>query len=195
MHAYSRTYINTYIHLMLFGTRFEPPHRFRDGGGGGYMDFSYVKKEMFYLTTHSTHFILRLYSVGHMIKDHSDSERGNPLPPHRLLFPINSNGSFICTIPQTGYISLLSLTSFSVNISLQLGLDQAQNPFRGDLWLCFNSTLGEAKRPDFRFLFVSCRVLGWGFRSIYPLFLTKHKQQAQKNVITVITVFSDFLIG
>ena len=25
-----------------------------------------------------------------MVKDHSDSERGNPLPPHRLLFPISS---------------------------------------------------------------------------------------------------------
>ena len=24
----------------------------------------------------STHFILRLYGVGHMVKDHSDSERG-----------------------------------------------------------------------------------------------------------------------
>ena len=91
---------------------------------------------MFYLTTHSTHFIygymasdiwlrttqiargrkegnvlfndalntfyLRLYGVGHMVKDHSDSERGNPLPPHRLLLLINSKGSFICTIPQTG---------------------------------------------------------------------------------------------
>ena len=34
-----------------------------------------VRKEMFYLTMHSTHFILRLYSVGHMVKDHSDSER------------------------------------------------------------------------------------------------------------------------
>ena len=33
---------------------------------------------------------------------HSDSERGNLLPPHRLLFTINSKGSFICTIPQTG---------------------------------------------------------------------------------------------
>ena len=33
-------------------------------------------------------FYLRLYGVGHMVKDHSDSERGNPLPPHRLLFPI-----------------------------------------------------------------------------------------------------------
>ena len=82
---------------------------------------------MFYLTTHSTHFIygymgrekeremfsvtthatvingyLRLYGVRHMVKDHSDSEKGNPLPPHRLLFPINNKGSFICTIPQTG---------------------------------------------------------------------------------------------
>ena len=29
-----------------------------------------------------------------MVKDHSDSEKGNPLPPHRLLFPISSKGSF-----------------------------------------------------------------------------------------------------
>ena len=27
-------------------------------------------------------FYLRLYGVGHMVKDHSDSERGNTLPPH-----------------------------------------------------------------------------------------------------------------
>ena len=47
-------------------------------------------------------FYLRLYGVGHMVKDHSDSERGSPLPPHGLLFPINSKGSFICIIPQTG---------------------------------------------------------------------------------------------
>ena len=71
------------------------------------------RKEMFYLTTHSTHFI-----YGYMASDiwlrtilivrketrcigyHSDSEKGNPL--HRLFFPINSKGSFICTIPQTG---------------------------------------------------------------------------------------------
>ena len=38
-----------------------------------------------------------------MVKDHSDSEKENLLPPHRLLFPISSKGSFICTIPQTGY--------------------------------------------------------------------------------------------
>ena len=45
---------------------------------------------------------LRLYGVEYMVKDHSDRERGNPLPPHRRLFPINSKGSFICTIPKTG---------------------------------------------------------------------------------------------
>ena len=46
-------------------------------------------------------FYLRLYGVRHMVKDHSDSEKGNPLSPHRLLLSINSKGSFICTIPQT----------------------------------------------------------------------------------------------
>ena len=44
-------------------------------------------------------FYLRLYGVKHMVKDQSDSERGNPLPPHGLLFPISSKGSFICIIP------------------------------------------------------------------------------------------------
>ena len=43
-------------------------------------------------------FYLRLYGVRHMVKDHSDSEKGNPLPRHRLLLSINSNGSFICTL-------------------------------------------------------------------------------------------------
>ena len=47
-------------------------------------------------------FYLQLYGVRHMVKDHSDSEKGNPLLPHRLLFPINSKGSFICIILQTG---------------------------------------------------------------------------------------------
>ena len=47
-------------------------------------------------------FYLRLYGVRHMVKYHTDSERGNPLPPHGLLFSITSKGYFICTIPQTG---------------------------------------------------------------------------------------------
>ena len=37
-------------------------------------------------------FYLCLYAVEHMVKDHSDSERGNPLPPHGLLFLISSKG-------------------------------------------------------------------------------------------------------
>ena len=38
-----------------------------------------------------------------MVKDHSASERRNPLLPLcGLLFPISSKGSFTCTIPQTG---------------------------------------------------------------------------------------------
>ena len=59
------------------------------------------RNKMFHLMTNNT-FYLRLYSIGHMAKDHSDSERGNLLPPHRLLFPINSKGSCIYTILQTG---------------------------------------------------------------------------------------------
>ena len=47
------------------------------------------EREMFYLTTHSTHFIYG-YMASDMVKDHSDSEKGNLLPPHRLLLSINS---------------------------------------------------------------------------------------------------------
>ena len=36
-----------------------------------------------------------------MVEDHSDSERGYPLPPHGLLFSINSKGYFICSITHT----------------------------------------------------------------------------------------------
>ena len=43
------------------------------------------RKDMFYLTMHSTHFI-----YGYMVKYLSDRERANLLPPHRLLFLINS---------------------------------------------------------------------------------------------------------
>ena len=44
-------------------------------------------------------FYLLLYGVGHMVKDHSDSARGNLLPPLQgLLYSISSKGSFTCTI-------------------------------------------------------------------------------------------------
>ena len=43
---------------------------------------------------------LNTFIYGYMaLKDHSDSERGNQLPSHRLLFPISSKSSFICIYP------------------------------------------------------------------------------------------------
>ena len=54
----------------------------------------YVRKEGNVLFNDALNtFHLRLYGVRHMVKDHSDSERGNPLPPHGLLFPISSKDS------------------------------------------------------------------------------------------------------
>ena len=51
-----------------------------------------------YLMMPSTHFIYG-YMASNRVKDHIDSEKGNPLLPlHGLLFMINSKGSFICTI-------------------------------------------------------------------------------------------------
>ena len=47
-------------------------------------------------------FYLRLYGVRHMVMHQTYSERGNPLPPYRLLLLISSKGSFICIIPETG---------------------------------------------------------------------------------------------
>ena len=38
-------------------------------------------------------FYLRLYGVGHIIKNHSDCESGNPMPPHGILLPISSKGT------------------------------------------------------------------------------------------------------
>ena len=51
------------------------------------------RKEMFYLTTHSTHIIYD-YIASDSVKHHTDRERGNQLLPHGLLFLINSKGSF-----------------------------------------------------------------------------------------------------
>ena len=46
------------------------------------------RKEMFYLMTHFSHFIYG-YKTSNMVKEHSDSERRNPLPSlYGLLFPI-----------------------------------------------------------------------------------------------------------
>ena len=41
------------------------------------MNDNYTRKKMFYLMTHSNTFHLRLYGVSYMVKDHSNSVRGN----------------------------------------------------------------------------------------------------------------------
>ena len=51
-------------------------------------------------------FYLQLYGIRHMVKDYSDSERGNHLLPHRLFFLINSKGSFICHRQDSTYHGL-----------------------------------------------------------------------------------------
>ena len=55
-------------------------------------------------------FYLQLYGIRHMVKDHSDSERGNPLVSHGLLFLISSKGSYIYystdrTTPTTAFVT------------------------------------------------------------------------------------------
>ena len=62
------------------------------------------KKEMFNLTTHSTHFI-----YGYMVKVLWDTERGNLLSSlHGLIFQIRSKRYFICISIQTGkYVNWL----------------------------------------------------------------------------------------
>ena len=47
---------------------------------------------MFYFNEALNTFYLRLYGIRHMVKDHSDSVKGNLLPSHRLLLSINSKG-------------------------------------------------------------------------------------------------------
>ena len=85
---------------------------------------------MFYLTTHSTHFNIRLYGVRHMAKDHTDSEKGNPLPPHGLLFPINSKGSFICTHPTDRIAHITAFVTTVVEYWLEREIAQWVHPMK-----------------------------------------------------------------
>ena len=67
---------------------------------------------MFYLTTHSTHFIYGYMASEIMVKDHSNGERGNPLPPHELLFSISSMVFFTCMHPLD---RITHITAFMLN--------------------------------------------------------------------------------
>ena len=55
-------------------------------------------------------FYLRFYGLRHMVKDHSDSERGNLLLPHGLLFLISSKCSLLCIIQQTKNTHTMAFT-------------------------------------------------------------------------------------
>ena len=107
-----------------------------------------TRKEMFYLTTHSTHFIycykegnvlfndalntfyLRLYGVRHMVKDHSDSEKGNPLPPHGLLSLISSKGSFYMHHPTDRIIHTTAFVTPVVEHWLEREIAQWVHPMK-----------------------------------------------------------------
>ena len=92
--------LNTF-YLRLYGER-ERNVLFNDALNTFYLQL-YGERERNVLFNDALNtFYLRLYGVTHMVKNHSDSERGNPLPSHELLFPISSKGYFICIIPQIG---------------------------------------------------------------------------------------------
>ena len=79
---------------------------------------------------HSTHFILRLYGVGHMVKDHSDSERGNLLPPHGLLFLINSKGFFYMHHPTDRIVHTTAFVTPVVKRWLEREIAQWVHPMK-----------------------------------------------------------------
>ena len=57
------------------------------------------RKEMFYLITHSTHFIYGYVVSWHMVKNHGDGQWKLAAPLHGLLFLISIKNSFVCTTP------------------------------------------------------------------------------------------------
>ena len=44
-------------------------------------------------------YYLRLYGVRHMVKDHSDSEKGNPLPPYHMGYSFRLTARVILYVP------------------------------------------------------------------------------------------------
>ena len=93
-------------------------------------------------------FYLRLYGVRHMVKDHSDSRKGNLLLPHGLLFLINSKGYFICTTDRIAH------TTAFVTPVVEHWLERRQLGSRkatctnGAIWCCrqcskFTTTMGK----------------------------------------------------
>ena len=54
-----------------------------------------------------------------MVKDHSDSERGNPLPPHGLLFPINRQDNTYHGLCYTSHGALAGMRNSSMGPAIR----------------------------------------------------------------------------
>ena len=117
---------------------------------------------MFYLTTHSTHFI-----YGYIA---SDIKRGNLLPPlHGLIFPSSSKGAFIHTIPvlivhTTAYIYIYILV-------MQHGWNgsslmcQSKNTLHHE-WMLYHRTSYNWRRKEGNVLFNNERSTFYGYHSL-----------------------------
>ena len=62
---------------------------------GTYHNIKERKEESVLFNNALNTFDLWLYGIKHMVKDHSNSKRGNLLLPHGLLFPISSKFFFM----------------------------------------------------------------------------------------------------
>ena len=132
------------------------------------------EREMFLFNDALNTFYLRLYGVRHMVKDHSDSEKGNQMPPHSLLLSINSKGSFICTIPQTYhglcYNSCGALAG-TINSSMGRSDDPSHHELRPAPHIWYRTI--HIAREETR-----CRHLGYSFRLVARdvLYASHHRQ-------------------
>ena len=75
-------------------------------------------------------FYLRLYGVRHMVKDHSDSDQGNPQPPHWLLFPINSKVFFYMHHPTDSIAHTTAFVTTVVEHWLEREIAQCVHPVK-----------------------------------------------------------------
>ena len=95
-----------------------------------------------------TTFCLRLYGVRYMVKDHSDNERENPLPPHVLLF----QGFFYMYHPTDRRIYITAFVTPVVEYWLQREIavvnrwSVVEYPLRNAVWNSFNILFSSMNR-------------------------------------------------
>ena len=120
--------------------------------------------------------MMMLYGIRHMVKDHSDSKRGNPLLSHGLPFPISSKGYFICTYHSLCYTS-------------HGGLDGMENSSMGPPWrtnLITHHTMSECSYHGATF----CSCLEEGRKEMF--YLTMHPSH-EGSIWWPITLWADAL--